>query len=144
GWATTSVRVPRWVTASSENFSAMVAQMSQSVRDCHGVEMAGLNVLTNGCMSVVDRSCFSYQVAAGSTTSLCSVEVVILKSNVSNRSILPIGASSRHVTSRGRRSSGVSSALTVLSTPSRCLRKYCSPLADEPNVLARHIDQMRG
>ena len=31
--------------------------------------MAGLNECTNGCMSVVLRSCFSYQVAAGSTTS---------------------------------------------------------------------------
>src|SRR5699024_9476954 len=118
--------------------------VSQSVRDCHGVEIAGLNVLTNGCMSVVDRSCFSYQVAAGRMTSLCSVVVVILKSRVSRRSILPMGASSVHFTSRGLTASGVSSAVTVLSTPSRCLRKYWSPFADEPSVFALHIDQIRG
>ena len=42
---------------------------SKSVRVCHGGVIAGLKACTNGCMSVVDRSCFSYQVAAGSTTS---------------------------------------------------------------------------
>ena len=40
---------------------------SKSVRASHGGEMAGLNECTNGCMSVVEMSCFSYQVAAGST-----------------------------------------------------------------------------
>ena len=34
-----------------------------------GGAIAGLNECTNGCMSVEDRSCFSYQVAAGSTMS---------------------------------------------------------------------------
>ena len=42
---------------------------SKSVRVSHGGAIAGLNECTNGCMSVLDRSCFSYQVAAGSTTS---------------------------------------------------------------------------
>ena len=39
------------------------------MRVCHGGAMAGLNEWMKGCMSVVFRSCFSYQVAAGSTTS---------------------------------------------------------------------------
>lgn len=35
----------------------------------HGGWIAGLKVCMNGCMSVDEISCFSYQVAAGSTTS---------------------------------------------------------------------------
>jgi hypothetical protein len=69
GAATTSVRVPRWVAASVLNAFAMVMKASQSVRVCQGGLIAGLKECTNGCMSVVFRSCFSYQVAAGSTMS---------------------------------------------------------------------------
>src|SRR5699024_629338 len=69
GLATMSVRVPRWVRASSENCLAIAFHASQSVRDCHGGEIAGLKEWMNGCMSVVLMSCFSYHVAAGSTTS---------------------------------------------------------------------------
>ena len=69
GTATTSCRTPRCVTACRDSSSAIAWKMSKSVRVCHGGAMAGLNELTNGCMSVVLRSCFSYQVAAGSTTS---------------------------------------------------------------------------
>ena len=69
GAATRSVRVPRWVAASLLNACAMAMKASQSVRVCHGGAIAGLNEFTNGCMSVLFRSCFSYQVAAGSTTS---------------------------------------------------------------------------
>ena len=76
--------------------------MSKSVRVCHGGGIAGLKACTNGCMSVLDRSYFSYQVAAGSTTSENSVVDVIRKSSVSSRSSLPAGASSRQRTSRGR------------------------------------------
>ena len=47
----------------------MALKMAKSVRVCHGGAIAGLNECTNGCMSVVLRSCFSYQVAAGSTMS---------------------------------------------------------------------------
>src|SRR6478609_2689935 len=77
GLATTSRRVPRWSTASSENFFAIAFHASQSVLDCQGGEIAGLNECTNGCMSVVLMSCFSYQVAAGSTTSENSVELAL-------------------------------------------------------------------
>ena len=76
---------------------------SKSVRVCHGGAMAGLNECTNGCMSVVEMSCFSYQVAAGSTTSANVQVLVIRKSIAVSRSSLPRGASSRQVTSAGRR-----------------------------------------
>ena len=69
GAAITSVRLPRWVAASRENCAAIAANASKSVRVSHGGAMAGLNECTNGCMSVVEMSCFSYQVAAGSTMS---------------------------------------------------------------------------
>src|SRR5699024_5000025 len=108
-----------------------------SLRDCHGVVIAGLNEWMNGCMSVVDRSYFSYQVAAGRMTSECNVWLVIRKSRVTTRSIFPSGDSSRHLTSFGRNPSGVSSAPTVLSTPRRCLRKYCSPFALEDRKSTR-------
>src|SRR5699024_3743034 len=142
GKATTSVRVPRWVSARALKRSAIADQVSQSVRDSHGLEIAGLKEGTKGCTWVVGRSCFSYQVEAGSTTSECRVWLVMRKSRVSIRSTLPIGASSRQRTSSGRRCSGVSSAVTELSTPSRWRKKYWTPFAEEPRVLARQIDQI--
>jgi hypothetical protein len=108
------------------------------------LEIAGLKEWTKGCMSVVDRSCFSYQVAAGSTTSEWRVWLVMRKSRVSIRSTFPIGASSLHRTSRGRRCSGVSSSVAAESTPSRWRKKYWSPFAEEPSVFARQIDQIFG
>ncbi len=95
-------------------------------------------------MSVLDRSCFSYQVAAGSTTSENSVVLVMRKSIVTSRSSLPRGASSCHVIDAGRRPSGASSASTDASVPSRCLRKYSLPLPDEPRMLARQMVSTRG
>ena len=118
--------------------------MSKSDRVSHGGSIAGVKAWTNGCMSVDDRSCFSYQVAAGSTMSASSVELVIRKSSATRRSSLPSGASSRQVTSRGRRSSGVSSARTDEWVPSRCLRKYSLPFDDDPSRLARHRVSTRG
>ena len=55
--------------------------------------MAGVNACTNGCISVLDRSAFSYQVAAGSTTSESMVVEVIRKSIDISRSSLPSGTS---------------------------------------------------
>ena len=106
--------------------------------------MAGVNAWTNGCMSVLDRSCFSYQVAAGSRTSLNKPVLVIRKSSDTNRSSLPSAASSRQVTDDGRRSAGVSSARTDASVPSRCAKKYSFPFDDEPSRLARHTVSTRG
>ena len=72
--------------------------------------MAGLNEWMNGCMSVVLRSCFSYQVAAGSTMSEKIVVLVWRKSRVSSRSSFPSGASSCQSTSCGRWASPASVA----------------------------------
>src|SRR5690625_3498852 len=144
GAATTSVCTPRCRSASLLNTCEMYCQVSQSLRDSHGGDTAGLNELTKGCMSVVDRSYFSYQVAAGNTMSDNRVELVIRKSSVVSKSSLPIGASSCQVTSRGRCSSAVSSALIVCSAPNKWLRKYSLPLADEPSRLDRQSDSTRG
>ena len=112
-----------------ENARAMAWNASKSVRVCHGGAIAGLNACTNGCMSVLDRSCFSYQVAAGSTTSENSVVEVIRKSSDSSRSSLPSGASSRQRTSpRPLLGPGVSVARSDASVPSRWRRKYSLPL----------------
>jgi hypothetical protein len=106
--------------------------------------MAGLNEWTNGCMSVVEMSYFSYHVAAGSTMSEYVQVLVIRKSMATARSSLPSGASSRHRTSTGRSRSGVSSARTALCAPSRWRMKYSMPLPDEPNRFARHTVSTRG
>ena len=57
--------MPRWVRAMSESLRAMAWKVSKSLLASHGGSIAGEKACTNGCMSVVDRSCFSYQVAAG-------------------------------------------------------------------------------
>ena len=72
----------------------MVWNASKSERASHGGSMAGLNAWMNGCMSVDDRSDFSYQVAAGSTRSDSNVVDVIRKSIDIIRSSLPSGMSS--------------------------------------------------
>ncbi|CAB4965029.1 unannotated protein [freshwater metagenome] len=95
-------------------------------------------------MSVLDRSSFSYQVAAGSSTSEKSPVDVMRKSIDTSRSSLPMGASSRQRISWGRREGSVSSAATALEVPSRCRRKYSLPLLDEPSRLARHTVSTRG
>jgi len=95
-------------------------------------------------MSVEERSCFSYQVAAGSTMSDSRVVEVLRKSAVNSRSSLPTGASSRHTISRGRDSSPTSFACTALSVPRRCRMKNSAPLAELPNRLVRHEARIRG
>ena len=144
GTATTSCRTPRCVAASALNALAMVAKASKSVRVCQGGAIAGLKEFTNGCMSVVLRSCFSYQVAAGRTTSENIVVLVIRKSSESRRSSLPVGASSCQTTSFGRAPSGASVARSESSVPSRCFRKYSLPLPELPRRLARHTVSTRG
>ena len=95
-------------------------------------------------MSVEEMSCFSYQVAAGSTTSECSVVEVLRKSAVHMRSSLPTGASSRQVTETGRCPGGVWTALTSLSAPTMWRRKNSVPLAELPSRFVRQEARMRG
>ena len=73
--------------------------------------MAGVKAWMKGCMSVLDKSPFSYQVAAGNTTSESNVVDVIRKSIDISRSTLPSGISSGHATSLGRKPSGVARRL---------------------------------
>jgi hypothetical protein len=96
-------------------------------------------------MSVIDRSCFSYQVAAGSTTSEYSPVVVIRKSTLTSRSSFPRGISSRQRTSAGRSASGSASASgPSWVEPSRWRRKYSCPLPEEPSRFERQTKNTRG
>ena len=143
--ATTSRRTPRCSAASSENLRAIVWNVSQSVRASHGGGTAWLNECTNGCMSVIDRSYFSYQVAAGSTTSEYRPVVVMRKSTVTSRSSLPRGISSRQRTLDGRSPAGSGSASGPSWTaPSRWRRKYSWPLPEEPSRFERQTKNTRG
>ena len=81
--------------------------------------MAGVKAWMKGCISVLDRSPFSYQVAAGSTTSDSSVVDVIRKSIDINMSTFPSGISSVHAMPLGRSSSGAGSACRFDVVPSR-------------------------
>ena len=120
------------------------SNVSKSVASPTAAAIAGLNECTNGCMSVVEMSCFSYQVAAGSTTSEYSAGAVIRKSIVVTRSSLP------RAPRRARRPpSGAAPAATPRRgprprTPSRWRRKYSWPLPDEPSRFARHSVSTRG
>ena len=118
--------------------------MSKSLRASHGGSMAALKEWMKGCMSVVDRSYFSYQVAAGRTTSECSVVDVLRKSAVHMRSSLPSGALSCHVMDVGLRPGGVSAALTSPPVPTMWRRKNSVPLAELPSRLVRQEARMRG
>lgn len=95
-------------------------------------------------MSVLDRSPFSYHVAAGSTTSENSVVDVIRKSIDISMSSLPSGTVSGDVTSLGRRPSAAGSPCRFESVPSRCCKKYSLPLLEEPSRFERHTLSTRG
>src|SRR5450755_782279 len=143
--------------------------MSQSLRDCQAGSTAVDNGWMNGCMSLVLRSFFSYQVAVGSTMSEYRQVVLMRKSSVTSRSSLPSGALSCQTTSVGlasrpapgrpklgvppvgeaRSASGGFSSprslpCTPLLVPSKCLRKYSWPLPLEPRMLERHTNMLRG
>ncbi|MDT4864361.1 hypothetical protein FQZ97_991220 [compost metagenome] len=99
----------------------------------------------NGCMSLVLRSFFSYQLAVGRTMSEYRQVVLMRKSSVTSRSSLPCGACSCHFTSDGLASSAPRSwPCTPLLVPSRCLQKYSCPLPLEPSRLLRHTNRLRG
>src|SRR6266540_6635257 len=143
--------------------------MSQSLRDCHAGSTAVDSGWMNGCMSLVLRSFFSYQVAVGSTMSEYRHVVLIRKSSVTSRSSLPSGALSCQTTSTGfasgpapgrpkpgappggeaRSASGGCSCprslpWTPLLVPSRCFRKYSWPLPLDPSRFDRQTNRLRG
>src|SRR5512139_3134793 len=119
--------------------------MSQSLLLCQAGSTAVDSGWMKGCMSLVLRSFVSYQVAVGSTMSEYRQVVLIRKSSVTSRSSLPSGALSCQTTSCGLASSWPRSLpCTPLLVPSRCLRKYSWPLPDEPRMLERHTNMLRG
>src|SRR3990167_2881295 len=119
--------------------------MSQSLLLCQAGSTAVDSGWMKGCMSLVLRSFFSYQVAVGNTMSEYRQVVLMRKSSVTSRSSLPSGALSCHLTSCGLASSEPRSLpCTPLVVPSRCLRKYSWPLPDEPRMLERHTNMLRG
>src|SRR5512133_4089662 len=119
--------------------------MSQSLLLCHAGSTAVDRGWMNGCMSLVLRSFFSYQVAVGSTMSLYRQVVLMRKSSVTSRSSLPSGALSCHTTSVGLASSAPRSLpCTPCAVPSRCLRKYSWPLPEDPRMLERQTNRLRG
>src|SRR5699024_9308708 len=90
GVVTTSLYTPvRCFFAVSETSLLNVLNISQSERDSHKGSIAGLNGCTKGCISVDDKSCFSYHVAAGNTISEYKGVEVILKSSETSKSNLP-------------------------------------------------------
>ena len=117
--------------------------MSQSVRDSQPGLTAGLKGWMNGCMSVEEMSVFSYQVAVGKMTSEYSGVVVMRKSRLTSRSSLPSVISGRTLISSGC-AAICSCSYTPCLVPSRYLKKYSEPFAEEPSRLARHTMRLRG
>ncbi len=130
--------------ANSEIFVARSVKKSKSLLASQGGSIAGVKACTNGCMSVLERSYFSYQVAAGKTMSESRVVEVIRKSALISRSSLPSGASSRNFTTDGLASAAWLLGIRFEPVPSRCLRKYSLPLAEDPNRFERQTTMVRG
>src|SRR5690625_1154974 len=116
--------------------------MSQSERASHKGLTARLKGWTKGCISVEDKSSFSYQVAAGKTISAYIGVVVILKSIATSKSSFP-STSSRHLISSGFISSlGLANKLSV--APNKCFIKYSCPLAELEIRFDRQTNNVRG
>src|SRR5699024_5709575 len=113
-----------------------------SERVWHGGSIARGNGCTNGCMSVDDKSSFSYQVAAGNTISAYIGVVLIRKAIANNKSSLACN-SSRHFTSCSFISS-IACANKLLVAPNKCLIKYSCPLAELETRLDRQTNNVLG
>src|SRR5699024_7335810 len=109
--------------ASSEKTLLISRNVFQSLFDCQGGEIAALNGCTNGWRSVLLISNFSYHVAAGSTISESSPELVIRKSTLTKRSTLPVRASSVVFTTSGCHECSLSDNIWS-SAPIKYLAKY--------------------
>ena len=113
GVITRSCSTPSTSGAMSENLLAIARKMFQSLFVSHAGSTAAERGWMNGCMSDVLRSCFSYQVAVGRTTSEYMLVVDIRKSMLTIRSSFPTGASSRQTTSFGRSIPAASSSVPI-------------------------------
>ena len=94
----------RYFFAASLVTLASSRKMSQSVLDSHTGAIAAESGWMKECRSVLLRSAFSYQEAAGSTMSEYKAEESMRKFRSTMRSIFPTGATSCHLTSLVRSS----------------------------------------
>src|SRR3972149_7075723 len=100
GDATMSFRgCGKYFAAASLVALARSRKMFQSVFDSHTGGMAAESGWMKECRSVLFRSAFSYQEAAGNTMSEYNAEESIRKLRSTTRSIFPTGATSCHFTS---------------------------------------------
>src|SRR3989304_1756783 len=89
----------RYFLAASLVTLASSLKMFQSVLDSQTGATAADNGWMNECRSVLFRSAFSYQDAAGSTMSEYRADESMRKFRSTTRSIFPVGATSCHLTS---------------------------------------------
>ena len=129
GAATRSLRTPRWRSASSEKTRAIRPNASQSDFASHGGGTAWLNACTKGCRSVVERSNFSYQVAAGRTTSENRAFEVIRKSIVVSRSERDVRVLAPAHLARAQLWRGLLRAHAVVLDAEQVLEEVLVPLA---------------
>ena len=129
--------------ATRDTVSARVRNVSQSDLVSHAQSTAAWNTCTYGCISVEDKSSFSYHVAAGNTISEYKPVEAIRKSISIKRSSLPASSASRHLISSGFTGAS-SSSRTPCLVPSKCFKKYSWPLEEEPIRFARHTNKLRG
>ena len=118
--------------------------MSQSERDC---QAGSMDAVIKGCMSLVLRSFFSYQVAVGSTMSLYRQVVLIRKSTVHQQvPSLPWGTLSvqddfGQLCFFGTK---ILALHAIAGAQQVCLRKYSWPLPDEQRMFERQTNMFRG
>ena len=103
---------------------------SKSLFASHGGSIAGVNAWTNGCMSVEDRSCFSYQVAAGQHDVGQQRRRRHPEVGRDQQVELALGGLVVPGDLGGPRRLGVLVPSTLEWVPSRCLRKYSLPFAE--------------
>ena len=98
-----------------------------------------------GCMSEVFRSFFSYQVAVGSTMSGVQTGGAHAEVERDQQVQLAFGPCVMPFDFLGLGIVGTQVlALHAVGGTSRCLRKYSWPLPDEPRMLDRHTNMLRG
>src|SRR3990172_4228026 len=130
--------------ARSLTFLAMEPNIFQSGFDSHDGGTAASRQLTKECMSVVFRSDFSYQVAAGRTMSEYRVEVSIRKLRSTTRSSFPSGAFSCQTRSFTTPLATSFAVQLLLGAPITCLMKNSCPFALEEMALPRQMNQTLG
>src|SRR5699024_5443581 len=129
--------------AKSDTPLANSLKISQSDLASQGEAIAGLKGWTKGCISVLDKSYFSYQVDAGKITSEYNAVPAILKSRLISKSSFPSAAFLRHLISWGRILSS-SEFNNPCDAPNKYFKKYSCPLPELEIKLARQTNKFLG